>query len=339
MRVRQVLAAVSFAFGLASPVMAEGLTLKLEGGLGFTRGANVGIFSLVRTPPATATTQHDYSQGIPRGPVSFSYRAGGSWAHELGNGTKMRVGGILSGQSGTSNETTPVYYIVTAIPGGPDPAPPVSEIRNCSFPNPCAIFEGELSRSYHEVMPELMFGRDAADGAMTWVGLQGFAGRLSEDAANRGYSVPDALFPFDTTTLTEIDADVKGLLLAVQHERPLASGATLVIGAGLGRYQGDATGLSLNPANLASEMPVSGTFDGTRAQLSVGFEKPVGKGMTLGATIRADYWTDQPRIRLDWTEPPCAPSVCDPPTRSGNFDLVTDPVLNLTLGVSLTFRM
>lgn len=339
MNVSKRLGASLLGLCLASPVMADGLTLKLEGGLAFNRGENVGIFSLVRTPPDSATSQLDYSGGMPRGPLSFSYRAEGNWDVVLGNGTHMRLGGILSGQQGTSNETTPVYYIITARPGGPEPEKPEAEIRVCSFPDPCAIFEGEFSRSYREVMPELMFGRDGAGGTMTWIGLQGFSGTLSENTSNQGYSVPGANYTFDRTTLTELDADVTGLMLAVQQERPLASGMTLLLGAGLGRYNGDATGLSIDPAVPLSAKPVSGSFDGTRAQLSVGIEKPIRKGMSLGASVRADYWSDQPRIQMDWSEPPCSPTICEPPKGTGNFNLTTDPFTTLTFGLSLTFRM
>ena len=44
---------------------------------------------------------------------------------------------------------------------------------------------------------------------------------------------------------------------------------------------------------------VSGNLDGTRAQFAIGVEKPIGKGLTLGAVIGADYRTDQPRIQAD----------------------------------------
>lgn len=335
----QILAAAACAVSLASSAFADDFSFKLEGGLGFNRGEDVGIFSVVRTPPASATTQLDYSQGMSRGPLSFSYRAEGSWEHELGSGIRMRLGGILSGQSGRSSETTPVHYIVTAGPGGPDPAPPVAEIRVCPFPNPCAIFEGELSRTYREVMPELMLGRDGAGGTTTWVGMQGFAGELSEDTMNRAHNLPGAPFPFDRSVRTELDADVSGFMLAARRDRQLASGMTLLVGAGLGRYHGEASGLSLDPANPGGAKSISGSFDGTRAQLTLGVEKPVSKGMTLGATVRADYWTDQPRIRMDWSEPPCTPTICEPPARSGNFDLATDPALNLTFGLALTWRM
>lgn len=250
----------------------------------------------------------------------------------------MRIGGVFSGIDGTSSETTPVHYVVVAGHGGPGNAPPVAEIRVCSFPDPCSIFEGELSRSYREVMPEVMFGHDGADGSMTWVGLQGFSGQLTENTSNRVYDIPPG-FPFDRTTLTELDADATGVMLAVQHERPLKSGMNLFLGAGLGRYSMDATGFSVDPALPANAKSVSGSFDGTRAQLSVGIEKPVGKGLSLGATVRADYWTDQPRVQMDWTTPPCTPSLCNPPSRIGNFSLTSDPMLSVTVGVSLTLRM
>lgn len=128
-------------------------------------------------------------------------------------------------------------------------------------------------------------------------------------------------------------------MLAVQHERPLKSGMQLVLGAGLGRYTVDAWGFSVDPALPGNAKAVSGSFDGTRAQLSVGVEKPIGKGLTLGATVRADCWTDQPRIGKDRATPPCSPAICEPPSGNGNFDLVSDPLLSLIFGVSPTLRM
>lgn len=337
MHFTRILAATALAIGLASPVLAEGLTLKLEGGLGFNRGEDVGIFSLVRTPPASATSQLGPYGSLSRGPLSFTYRGEGSWAFELGSGTRIRLGGIVAGSTGSSSETTPVYYIVHTRPGGPGNAPPLAEINVCGFPNPCATFDGELSRSYREMLPELMLGRTGADGATTWVGVQGFSGDLSEDSSNRAFR--ETGFAFDRTTVTELDAEMTGVMLAVAHERKLKSGVTLLIGAGFGRYDGDATGLSLEPVNPGLAKSVAGSFDGNRAQLSVGIEKPVGKNMTLGATVRADYWSDQPRIQMDWSTPPCSTVLCSPPAYTGNFGLATDPYLSMSFGLSLTFRM
>jgi len=114
-----------------------------------------------------------------------------------------------------------------------------------------------------------------------------------------------------------------GVMLVVQHERPLKSGRQLVLGAGLGRNTVDASGLSVDPALHGNAKAVSGSYDGTR-QLSVGVEKPIGKGLTLGATVRADYWTDQPRIGMDRATPPCSPAICGPP--SGTATSILSPI-------------
>jgi len=246
---------------------------------------------------------------------------------------------VLSGLDGSSSETSPLYYLVAARPGGPDPLLPEAEIFVCAFPAPCATFDGAVEQSYHEVMPEVMFGRAGADGSMSWFGLQGFSGRLDEQTSNRAYRLASEGFPFDRTTQTDLDADATGLMLAFQHERTLQSGLNLFVGAGIGGYEFDASGTSLDPDVPAGEKPVAGSFEGTRAQFSVGLEKPLGKGLTLGATVRADYWTDQPRIQLDWTTPPCSPSLCSLPSQSGNFTLTSDDVLSVSVGVSLTLRM
>lgn len=99
----------------------EGLPLKLEGGLGRKRGEYVGIFSLVRIPPDSVTSKFDYSQGIPRGPFSFSCRAKGSWDADLGNGNRMRLGGIFCELTGEPTETTPVHCIIMAGPSRDGP--------------------------------------------------------------------------------------------------------------------------------------------------------------------------------------------------------------------------
>lgn len=326
------------ALGLATGVQAEGLTLRLEGGLGFNFGEGVGIFSIVRDAPATSTSQLDFQNGIPRGPLSFSYRAEANWAFTLGNGTQLRLGGILSGIDGSSHEETPIYAGVYTRPGGAEPALPEGEIIICSFPNPCATFTGDLDRSYREVMPEIMFGRDGANGATTWIGLQGFSGDLSEHAINYSERLaPAPLFP--RTTITDMQADTTGMMLAVQQDRKLASGITLLLGAGLGTYRIDASGYSVDPTVPANRKDVAGEFDGVRAQLMVGVEKPLSDRLTIGATVRADHWTDQPRIKMDWGQPTCNPSICEPPSRDGNFNLTTDPFTTLTVGVALTLRM
>ena len=72
---------------------------------------------------------------------------------------------------------------------------------------------------------------------------------------------------------------------------------------------------------------VSGNLDGTRAQFAIGVEKPIGKGLTLGAVIRADYRTDQPRIQADGSTPPYSPSLCGPSGPIGNFTLTSDDLL------------
>lgn len=335
---RRLTAIAALAAGLATTVQAEG-TLKTEGGLGFVGAEDIGIFSLGRVPAETPTSQLDYGGGMAGGPASLTYRSEANWAFDLGNTTKLRVGGILSGLDGSSSEYTPLYYLVAARPGGPEPGLPEAEISVCPFPDPCITFDGEVSRSYHEVMPELMVGRAGADGSMSWFGLQGFSGRLDEQTSNRAFRDASGPGALDRTTLTDLDADAAGLLLAFQHERTLESGLNLFVGGGIGRYEFDASAISLDPAVPSSAKPVSDTFDGTRAQLAVGLEKPMGKGMTLGATVRADYWTNQPRIEMDWSTPPCSPTLCSPPSETGNFNLTSDPLLSISVGVSLTWRM
>lgn len=331
------IAAAAATFGLATLAQADGLTLRLEGGLGYNFGEGVGIFSIVRDAPATSTSQLDFQDGMPRGPLSLSYRAEGNWAFTLGNGLQMRVGGILSGADGSSHEETLIYGGVFTRPGGAEPALPEGEIIVCSFPNPCATFKGDLDRSYREIMPELMFGRDGANGATTWIGLQGFSGDLTEHSVNYSERLaPAPLLP--RTTITDMQADTTGILLAVQQSRPLDSGMVLLLGAGLGTYRIDATGYSLDPTVPAKRKDVAGNFDGVRAQLMVGVEKPLSDRLSIGATVRADHWTDQPRIKMDWSQPECNPTLCSPPARDGNFNLETDPFTSLTFGISLTMR-
>lgn len=335
-----IIAAAFSALGLASMSHAEGLTFRLEGGLGFNFGQPVGIFSIARDMPATDDTQLNFDDGMNRGPLSFSYRAEGNWAFDLGNGTQMRLGGIVAGVTGTSKETTPLYAFGFAGPGGAEPEKPLAEINICgnTYPEPCGMFEGELARSYREVMPEVMFGRDDANGATTWVGLQGFSGKLSEDTVNSIYRLPPRL-PSRRTTLTGLDADVTGVMLAAQQERKLNSGMTLLLGAGIGRYDMDVTGFSVNPALPANTKLVSASFDGTRIQLMAGLEKPLNDPLTLGATVRADHWTNQPRIKMDWNWTDCTISICSPPGLDGNFNLDADPYTSMTFGLSLTWRM
>ena len=327
--------AAAFCLAAAQPVWSEGLTLRFEGGAALTRGADVGIFSVVRDAPETAFSQLDFEGGMPRGPFSLSYRAEATWAFDLGDGTRMRIGGILSGLDGSSAEVSPVHAFVYARPAGPDQ--PEGEIGICSFPSPCRQFVGDLDRSYHEILPELMFGRDGGGGAMHWFGLQGFAGTLNERAFS---SIEPLSGPgLVRTTVTELSAKSRGVMLAWQHERPLASGMTLLLGAGLGTYRIDADGLALVPDNPGRATPSSGSFDGVRAQFMVGLEKPLSDRLTLGATLRADHWTDQPRVTLDWIQGDCNPTVCEPPGREGNFDLSADPFSAVSLGLTLTLRL
>lgn len=338
MQFKVSIAAAAATLGLATLAQADGLTLRLEGGLGYNFGEGVGIFSIVRDAPATSTSQLDFQDGIARGPLSLSYRAEANWAFTLGNGLQMRVGGILSGTDGSSHEETPIYAGVFTRPGGAEPALPEGEIIVCSFPDPCATFKGDLDRSYHEIMPELMFGRDGANGTTTWVGLQGFSGDLSEHSVNNSERLAPAP-PQPRTTITDMQADTTGILLAVQQSRPLDSGMLLLLGAGLGTYRINATGFTDYLESPGHRKDVTGEFDGVRAQLMVGVEKPLSDRLTIGATVRADHWSDQPRIKMDWDEPQCNPSLCEPPKRDGNFNLETDPFTSLTFGLALTWRL
>ncbi|OYX24329.1 MAG: hypothetical protein B7Z10_09335 [Rhodobacterales bacterium 32-66-7] len=315
------------------------MTFKAEGGLGFVGRDDIGIYSIVRQAPDTATSQFEDYGSLTGGPTSLSFRGEANWAFDLGNGSKVRVGGILSGLDGSSSEVSPIYYLVAAQPGGPGDEPILGQIRVCAFPDPCATFDGKIDRSYTELMPEVMVGRNGADGSTSWFGLQGFSGRLDEATSNRAFRLAPASAPFDTTTTTDLDADVTGFMLAFQHERTLKSGLELFVGAGLGRYEFDTTGTTTDTDTPANAKTVSGTVDGTRAQFAIGLEKPMGKGLTLGAMIRADYWTDQPRIQADWSTPPCSPTLCAPPGATGNFTLNSADQLSISVGVSLTLRM
>ena len=328
------LAALAPSLALAQDSQT-GITLKLEGGVAGIQGADVGIFSLVRDLPATNTSQLNFEEGMARGPLSFGYRAEAKYSFDLGNGTLMRIGGIFSGQEGSTHEDAALYGFVVVRPGGPDPALPEAEIVICPFPNSCGRFAGDLDRSYHEVMPELMFGRAGEGGRMSWIGLQGFSGQFQEQTSNTIQYLPP-FGPFAMTTTTDLAADAKGFVLAFQHERPMASGATVFPGGGLGTYTMDASGVSMDIAVPSSAKPVGGSFDGTRAQLAVGIEYPVRELLTIGATLRADSWSAQPRINMGWNDGACSPSLCEPPSRNGNFNLVTDPLMSLSVGVSLT---
>lgn len=332
------LAALAVMASTSLPAVAEGLTLRLEGGLSFASGEDVGIFSLGKTPPATPTSRLHIEKGMDRGPLSFAYRAEATQVFDLGDGAMWRIGGVLSGTDGSQTDNSRLYYVVAARPGGPEPGGIEGEIRVCPYPDPCVQFEGELDRSYHEVMPELMFGRTRGDGSTLWFGVQGFVGTLEESTSNRATAL-NISQPLDRTTTTDMDGDATGLLVAVQHERPLASGAMLLLGGGLGPYRIEATGLSVDPAVPLSAKPVSGSFDGVRAQLSVGIDYPLRDNLTLGAIARADYWSDQPRIKADWSAAPCTPLLCEPPRARGNFNLSSDPYLSLSVGVALTWRM
>lgn len=332
-----MLAATSLALiGLTPLAHAEGLTLKLEGGLSLNNLPDVGIVRTVRDPVATDTTQLTFDHGLRRSGVSLNYRGEATWDLTMGSGTLLRLGAVVNGVERSSDVNAPVYAFVMAQPNGPDPNNPLGYISICTFPDPCAGYQGALDRSYSEIMPLISFGRRTASGATNWFGLQGFSGQLDESTSNRAY-LYDSLV--DLTTETDLAADTTGFLLTFQHERPLASGATLFAGARLGTYKMDVTGASRIPDNLASERPVSGSIDGTRAQLSVGVEYPVRKGMTLGATVRADYWSDQPQIGMDWTDMTCSPTLCEPPAAIDRFNLVTDPMTSISVGVSLTIRM
>jgi len=70
MHFQRLVSTALIAVGLAPAVQAEGLTLKVEGGLGFVGAENVGIFSLGRVPAETATSPLDYVGGIAGGPDS-----------------------------------------------------------------------------------------------------------------------------------------------------------------------------------------------------------------------------------------------------------------------------
>lgn len=64
--------------------------------------------SFAPPPPESLTSQFQDYGSIPGGPTSFSYRGEANWAFDIGNGSQLRFGGILSGQAGSSSEVTPI---------------------------------------------------------------------------------------------------------------------------------------------------------------------------------------------------------------------------------------
>ncbi len=67
MNFASIVASGAVVLGLTSMAQAEGLTFRLEGGLGIVRADNVGIFSLGRVPAETETSQLDYGGGMAPG--------------------------------------------------------------------------------------------------------------------------------------------------------------------------------------------------------------------------------------------------------------------------------
>lgn len=152
------------------------------------------------------------------------------------------------------------------------------------LPQACGTFFGSLDRAYREVMPQVLLGTDQGDGGTTWIGLQGFSGRLDEVAGSA--VLPYGLEP--SAIITEVGADATGLLLALQRESVLPSGATLTLGLSLGGYHMTATGLTFMEGSRPADGIQYKSFNGARAQASVGIEYPLSKRLSLGGTMRAD---------------------------------------------------
>lgn len=342
-RIGAFAAAVITLIGLAPATQAEGLTFRLEGGAGIVNFADTGIFLLERDAPPSDVFFTDLEQGMHRGPLSFYARGEADYDLGLPSGQTLRLGGIWSNLQGRQHEETPVYFWVeTAVRYTPEGDHTVVHGRIGTCPlvdgqsQACATFFGSIDRAYHEVMPQLLLGQTTGD-RTTWVGLQGFSGRLDETTSNLVVS----RFSDDLTMMTEVGADATGLILALQHERDLPSGARLTLGLGLGGYHMTATGLSYIEGERNPNATRHGSYNGTRAQLSAGIEYPLSKRLSIGGTIRADLWSAQPRIDLDLPPTECVDRlVCHQRMPSSDlFGLTTDPFGSVTIAVSLTLRL
>ena len=273
--------------------------------------------------------------------MSSYYRGEADLDLGLPSGQTLRLGGIWSDLQGSHHEETPVYFWVeTAVLYSPDGEHTVTHARIGACPlvdgqsQSCATFIGSLDRGYHEVMPQILLGQTSGERTV-WVGLQGFSGRLDETTA--GMVDSDAAQPINM--LTELGAEATGLMLAFQREQMLPTGARLTLGLGLGGYHMTATGLSYIEGERNPNATRHQSFNGLRAQLSAGIEYPLSDRLSLGGTIRADLWSDQPRIDADLPDTKCIDRlVCHQivPTR---FGLTSDPFSSVSVALSLTFRM
>lgn len=327
--------------GMAS---ADNLTLKLEGGLGFIDFKDTGQFLLeVGTPPSD-TEFGERIGGMHRGPQSLSHRAELDWDVALASGKTLRLGLIASGLHGTDSEETPVYsWMDTNVRYEADGIFSVAQTttRVCPFvdgqPDACGTFRGNLDRSYAEIMPQVLLGSQENGTYRTWFGLQGFSGKLDE----RTSGLVENTFYTPVERITELDARANGLLVAFQRESTLKSGARLTLGLGLGGYRMSTASNAYNAGERNPNATRHYSFNGARAQASIGLEIPLNDALSLGGTIRADYWSAQPRVNLDLSEPDCTGRTsCRglAPSTSG-LSGATDPLLSVSVGVSLTLQM
>lgn len=321
---------------------AEGLTVKLEGGHKFIFFKDTGIVAMEQDAPPSNVFFTDLESGINRGPYTSFLRGELNFDIALASGQSLRLGGIWSDQQGNHHEETPVYFWwETAVRYSEDGQIQVSHgrIGVCHLvngrPEPCGTFVGDIDRSYSETMPQILLGQTAGN-RTTWYGLQGFTGRLDETTSSMVLS--DIFTP--NRMRTELGADATGLMLVLQQERTLPSGALLSLGLGLGGYRMKAFSLSYlegerNP-NATEYLDVTGT----RAQLSAGLEFPLSDRLSLGGTVRADLWSDQPRVAQDVTAACIERLVCHGyvPTKR-NFDLTSDPFSSVSVGLSLSLRL
>lgn len=341
----KILAATAALVAFASAATADGLTFKLEGGRGIIDFADTGIFMLEKGTPPSDTEFGDWVAGMHRGPQSAFYRSELDWDMALANGKTLRFGLIGLGLDGSHSEETPVYsWLETAIKYEKDGIHSVTHtaLRFCPVVDgqveACGTFIGGLDRSYREIMPQVLLGSQSDGNRITWIGLRGFVGELDEMTVGRVETESNT--PADM--ITELSAKAKGLLLAFQRESKLPSGATLTLGLGLGGYHMSTASNAYNEGEKNPNATRHYSFNGARAQASIGMEYPLTKALSLGGTIRADYWSAQPRVELDVAAPECQDgrTVCHgtAPSPKG-LSGVTDPLMSLSVGISLTLRM
>lgn len=339
---RKILASLFWTMVLMGAALAQGVTIKLEGGHGFVNFKDTGIVLLERDAPPSDVFFSDLERGMKRGPGSSFVRGELDYDFALPSGKLLRLGGIWSDLQGSHHEETPVYFWVdTQVAYTEDGSGQVSMGRIGTCPlvdgqsQPCATYIGSLDRGYHEFAPQVLLGQ--AQGERTnWLGLQGFSGRLDETTAG---TVESRFAPI--SMMTEVGGNATGLMLVWQQERLLPSGARLTLGLGLGGYHMKATSLSYREGARNPNATQRGSFNGARAQLSAGLEYPLSKRLSIGGTIRADLWSAQPRVDMDLPITECVDRlVCHQYLPDGkDFGLTHDPFSSVSVALSLTLRL